>query len=102
MRGKGERLAIRIRGGRGGVGVAAGAAVATLAVGMLAAGLMLQRFFDPEVMGALSVLVWPAWLLGAMLTFFGLVAFAIAVVSTAAGVGLSALRGAPAQGSAGS
>lgn len=95
MRGKGERLALRVREGAGAAGAAVSAFVAALAVGMIAAGLMLQRFFDPEVLGALSLFLWPAWLLGAMLTFFGLVAFALAVVSTAAGVGLSALRRTP-------
>lgn len=97
MRGKGERLALRVRDGSGPVGAAVGTVVAALALGMIAAGLLLQRFFDPEVLGALSLFLWPAWLLGAMLTFFGLVAFALAVLSTAAGVGLSALRRTPAR-----
>ena len=92
MRGKGERLAMRVRHGMGPAGAAVAAAIATLSVGMIAAGLMLQRFFDPEVIGALSLFLWPAWLLGAMLTFFGLVAFAVAVFTTAASFGLSALR----------
>ena len=94
MADKGERLALRVREG---AGTALAAAVAALAVGMIAAGLMLQRFFDPEVIGALSLFLWPAWLLGAMLTFFGLVAFAVAVVSTAASLGFSALRRDPAR-----
>ena len=97
MRGKGEWLGTRVRQGAGPAGFAAAAAVAALAVGMIAAGLMLQRFFDPEVMGALSIFLWPAWLLGAMLTFFGVVAFAVAALSTAASFGLSAVRRSPAR-----
>lgn len=95
MRGKGELLGMRMRQGGGPAGAAAAAGIATLAVGMIAAGLMLQRFFDPEVIGALSLFLWPAWLLGAMLTFFGVVAFAIAALSTAASFGLSAVRRSP-------
>lgn len=95
MGAKGERLGLRVRQGAGPAGAAAAAVVAALAVGMIAAGLMLQRFFDPEVIGALSLFLWPAWLLGAMLTFFGVVAFAVAALSTAASLGLSAARRAP-------
>lgn len=78
--------------GSASTGAATSTVLAALSLAMIAGGLLMQRVFDLEVLGALSLLLWPGYLLGAMLLFFGVVGFVVAMLSTAATMGVVAVQ----------
>jgi hypothetical protein len=83
---------VQTRDAIGAAGSAVAAASAALGVVLLLAGAALQRAFDPEVIGALTLFLWPAWLLGAVLMVGGVAAFGLGVLSAAATTGLVLVR----------
>lgn len=83
---------VQTRDAIGAAGSAVAAASTALGAVLLLAGTALQRAFDPEVIGALALFLWPAWLLGAVLMVVGVAAFGLGVLSVAATTGLVLAR----------
>lgn len=83
---------VQTRDAIGAAGSAVAFASAALGALLLLAGTSLQRAFDPEVIGALALFLWPAWVLGAALMVVGVAAFGFGVLSVAATTGLVLVR----------
>lgn len=83
---------VQTREAVGAAGSAVSAVAAALGAILLIAGAALQRAFDPEVIGALALFLWPAWALGAVLMIAGVAAFGFGILSLTATAGLVLVR----------